>query len=175
MHKRCPVSVNPVRVHPEERRISLDANADDGPWKFRLDPDARGLAEHWYRHPELFTEQIAVPGTWQGQGFGSAENDYVWDFRIETRTLRATYRGTGWYCRRFQIPAEWRNTPGLGLWIAFGGVHPSAEVWVNGGKIGNHGMPFAPFALFAGEVRLLPAENNLVVRVHEENRELGGA
>jgi beta-galactosidase len=170
MYKRCPIPVNPVRVHPSERRISLD-----GEWKIRLDPDDVGVDEGWFSQPALFSDSILVPGTWQGQGFGTADTDYVWDFRIETRTLRATYKGTGWYFLQFDVPEQWCANPDLNFWIAFGGVHPSAEIWLNGDKIGTNGIPFAPFALHCGETALLPKSNALIVRVHEENRELACA
>ena len=169
-HRRCPLRVNPVRTHESERRSSIH-----GTWRFALDPDDVGVVEEWYNRPDLFVDPITVPGTFQGQGYGTAENDYVWDFHFETRTFRATYRGTGWYLRRFTLPEEWRDDPDLNVWIAFGGVHPSAEVWLNGNRVGENDIPFAPFGLLCGAVRTLPRENVLIVRVHEENRDLASA
>ena len=94
-----PARVNPVVTHPEEQRFPLA-----GGWAFRLDPEDRGVAEQWHVKPQDFTDGIAVPGCWQGQGFGGDGRDRLWDFNIETRVFRATYCGTGWYARRFRAP-----------------------------------------------------------------------
>jgi beta-galactosidase len=161
----APVRVNPVLVHPAERRLSLG-----GPWQFRLDPDERGLAEHWFADPGLFYETISVPGSWQGQGFGGDESETVWDFQLRARTLRATYRGTGWYGRMFRLPAEWE---GERVWACFGGTFPSAEVWLNGHRLGEHHAPFVPFTLEISDALDLQGENWLVVRIHEAERDLG--
>jgi len=163
----APARVNPILTHPEERRLNLE-----GPWRFCLDPDDRGLAERWFIHDEIITEPIRVPGSWQGQGFGGDGKDLVWDFRLEARTFRATYQGTGWYALSFTPPDDWQ---GSRLWLHFGGVHPSAEVWLNGVRLGGNHLPFVPFGLEATEVLRWDGANSLVVRVHEENRELGFA
>ena len=64
----APARVNPVLIHDAEKRVSLD-----GKWQFTLDPDDRGAAEEWCLEPEAFAGRAQVPGTWQGQGFGSEE------------------------------------------------------------------------------------------------------
>jgi beta-galactosidase len=161
-----PARVNPVLRHSRERRVSLD-----GDWGFRLDPDDRGLTEHWFLNPGLMTERITVPGTWQGQGFGGDDEEEVWDFRLIARTLRATYTGTAWYARSFNVPAD---LSGGRLWIAFGGVHPGAEVWINGVRVGEHAEPFVPFSFDITDV-VVDGENSVVMRVHEGARELGFA
>ena len=93
--ERSPVRVNPAVRHAAERAMKLD-----GGWLFRLDPDDQGVKQQWFRKPALFREPINVPGCWQGQGFGGDGDDDIWDFRVSTRVFRATYEGTGWYCRR---------------------------------------------------------------------------
>jgi hypothetical protein len=163
----CPARVNPILVHPAERRAAIA----DG-WRFRLDPDDRGLAEGWPQHPDAIAAPIAVPGSWQGQGFGHDGKDLVWDFRLECRTLRATYRGTGWYAVECRPPAQWQ---GQRLWLNFGGAHPSAEVWLNGIRLGENGLPFVPFGFEVTGLARCDQDNALVVRVHEANRELGFA
>ncbi len=162
---RSPVRVNPVLLHPEELRLKLD-----GEWRFRLDPEEKGLAEGWYADPSRFTGTIRVPGCWQGQGFGGDGLDVVWDFEFAARTLRATYKGTGWYAKRFELPAQWQ---GKRLWLNFGGVHPSAEVWLNGARVGENTLPFVPFGFEVTDVARWGVANVLTVRVHEQNREFG--
>ncbi|MBN2296900.1 MAG: hypothetical protein JXM70_31025 [Pirellulales bacterium] len=160
-----PVRVNPVLVHPEQRRLILS-----GSWSFRLDPNDHGLTEQWYKEPGNLTEKIEVPGCWQGQGFGGDGKDTLWDFGHQVRVFRATYRGTGWYGKRFEVPKEWK---GMRLQLNFGGVHPSAEVWLNGVRLGENGLPFAPFGFDVTDAVSLDTPNWLVVRVHEQNRILG--
>lgn len=50
-----PVRVNPVVAHPAERRSVLGSG-----WRFRLDPDDRGLAEGWRLQPETISEPVAA-------------------------------------------------------------------------------------------------------------------
>jgi len=157
--------VNSVLCHPEERRISLD-----GAWRFRLDPDDRGVAERWYEQGVVSADPITVPGCWQGQGFGHDGKDTVWDFRLEARTFRATYKGTGWYGRSFDVAEEWREQR---VWLNFGGVHPSAEVWLNDVRLGANDLPFVPFGFEVSGVLRFGEENVLAVRVHEKHREFG--
>jgi len=161
----APARANPLFVHPEERRLSLA-----GRWGFRLDPDDRGLAERWYRDAGLFSDPIDVPGCWQGQGHGGDAKEMIWDFRLWARVFRATYAGTGWYGRTFRAPDGWR---GARMTLAFGGVHPSAEVWLNGIRLGEHHEPFVPFGFDVTDLVRPDADNVLAVRVHEEARIMG--
>lgn len=159
------VRVNPVLLHPDERRQSLS-----GEWRFRLDPGDRGLQEKWHENIDILRGKIAVPGTWQGQGFGSDDPEVIWDFRLEARTLRATYTGTAWYGRRFLLPEGWA---GSRVCLNLGGVHPSADLWLNGVKLGEHHAPFVPFGLEITDLIRPGQENTLAVRVYEANRDLG--
>ena len=165
--KRSPFAVNPVLRHESERRQALD-----GEWLFRLDPEDRGIDERWFDDPAALTDRVRVPGCWQGQGRGGDGVDRVWDFRLEARVFRATYRGAGWYGRTFRPAPAWK---GERIWIGVGGVHPSAELWLNGHRLGEHGQPFVPFSLEAGEALDWDGENYLAVRVHERDRAMGMA
>ena len=163
--ERSPVRVNPVLRHAEERVLSLD-----GRWLFRLDPDERGRTQAWFKDPRALTETIRVPGCWQGHGFGHDGTDTPWDFRLPARVFRATYEGTAWYGKTFRVPQHWK---GSRIWLNFGGIHPAAELWLNGKRLGAHCGPFAPFAFDATSHVRFGAENCLAVRVHEQNRWLG--
>ena len=162
-----PVRVNPVLRHPSEHRECLA-----GPWRFRLDPDDRGLEQRWYEQLDLLQDPISVPGCWQGQGYGSDGEDTPWDFRIGVRVFRATYKGTGWYGLPFDVPADWQ---GSRIWLNFGGVHPSAQVWLNGVLLGENDLPFVPFGFEVTDLVAHDQPNRLVVRVHEKHREFGFA
>ena len=163
----APVRVNPVLTHAAERRRSLDPR-----WCFRLDPEDVGVGEGWFGQSDIFQDTIEVPGCWQGQGFGSDESEMVWDFRLMARTFRATYKGTGWYASSFEVPDAWESER---VWMMFGGAHPSAQVWLNGVELGNHGQPFVPFGFEITDVVNLKAQNDIVVRVHEADRIFGMA
>ena len=165
--KRCPVRVNPVAAHDAEVRKSLD-----GKWEFALDPQNSGTDEGWMEGRGPFEHKVKVPGCWQGQGIGHEGTEEVWDFRLQTRTLRATYEGTGWYRTSFTLPSRWR---GKRIWLNFGGVNPSAEVWLNGRFVGSHSAPFVPFAYDITDLVEHGGRNTLVVRIHELNRWLGFA
>jgi len=163
-NERAPVRVNPVLTHPVERRRSLD-----GGWSFRLDPQDEGVRHGWFDGPARLIERVTVPGCWQGQGFGHDGEDYIWDFRMRARTFRATYKGTAWYGKTFRAPARRKDDR---LWVNFGGVHPSAEVWLNGTRLGAHSAPFVPFGFDVTDL-VCGGENFLAVRVHEACRWLG--
>lgn len=160
-----PARVNPAVLHPDERRLSLS-----GAWQFQLDPDDKGVDEQWFATGRQLTETIRVPGCWQGQGFGDDSKDTVWDFGLQARTFQATDKGTGWYARSFCVPAPW---DGQRIWLNIGGVHPSAEVWVNGQRVGESHEPFVPFAFEITDLARVDSENLAVVRVHEQDRLLG--
>jgi hypothetical protein len=160
--KRYPVVVNPIYKHSLERRINLG-----GEWNFRLDPEDIGTKEEWFKHLYLTPDRIQVPGCWQGQGYGNSDNDFVRDFRYDVRVFKATYRGTGWYSKIFRIPKEWR---GLKVRLNFGGVNPTAEIWVNGKKIGSNHLPFVPFGFDITEDISFDENNIVVVKVSEQDR-----
>ena len=164
---RCPVRVNPLLRHPSERRESLE-----GSWQFRLDPDDEGVSDRWFQSPENFKESVQVPGCWQGQGHGDDSRDMVWDFRLEARVFQATYKGTGWYGRSFEVPASWDESR---VWLNFGGAHPSAEVWLNGVRLGENDLPFVPFGFEVTDLARRDRPNWLAIRVHEKHREFGFA
>ena len=163
--KRQPVAVNPILRHKEEQFLALDND-----WLFRLDPKDEGKNLQWFKKAGFFKDKILVPGCWQGQGFGGEGKDEIWDFKIQTRVFRATYHGTGWYGKCFSVPKEWK---GKRIWLNFGGVHPSAEIWLNGEKIGRHSGPFVPFGFDITEIVSFENDNFLAARIFEENRWLG--
>lgn len=167
IRKRAPVVVNPVNKNIYENRIKLSSE-----WRFKLDPEDKGIREKWYNHPLVMSDSISVPGSWQGQGYGSDEKDILRDFQLCARTFQASYTGTGWYSKEFSIPQQWK---GKHIWINFGGVYPSAVVWLNGIKLGEHHAPFVPFGFDITNVVKFSEKNILVVQVNEQSRLFGFA
>ncbi len=96
----------------------------DGVWQFRFAPDDRGTSERWFDGSNGFDRTIKVPGCWDAQGVGES-----------TDKLRHSAIGVGWYRRIFSIPRDWR---GRKVWLVVGGVHRSADFWVNGRHAGEH-------------------------------------
>ena len=160
-----PARVNPLLRHRHERRLSLD-----GEWLFRLDEKDLGVEECWFSRPEVFADRIQVPGCWQGQGFGHDGIDAIWDFQFRARVFQATYRGTGWYAKTFEVPEDW---DGSRLWLHFGGVHPSAEVWLDGVRLGENDLPFVPFGFEVTDLVHAGCPHLLAVRVYEHTRLFG--
>lgn len=67
------------------------------------------------------------------------------------------YQGLVWYQRRF----DWAGKPGQRSFVRFGAVNYSAEVWLNGHRLGRHEGGFTPFAFEA--TGLLRAKGNRLV------------
>ncbi|MFW5698121.1 MAG: sugar-binding domain-containing protein, partial [Fimbriimonadaceae bacterium] len=66
-----------------------------------------------------------------------------------------------WYRRSFGVPAEWRSERVL---LNFEAVDWSAEVWVNGKRVGEHQGGYDPFG-FDISPFLKEGENELVIKV----------
>jgi hypothetical protein len=108
----------------------------DGKWDFQLDPKDAGRSGQWFAKQVAFTHAIEVPGAWQAQGYGE-----------EGDKLRHNYEGKAWYKRQARLP---RVLPGQRLFLCFGGVHRSAEIWVNGDRLGEHAGYLSPFEFELG-------------------------
>ena len=163
--KKSPAVVNPVVLSKHEQRKNIS-----GEWMFALDADDTGIENRWYEDPDVYSGKITVPGCWQGQGYGDDSKEAPWDLGYRTRAYRASYTGTGWYARYFDIPKDWN---GKDIWINFGGIHPSADIWINGIKAGENELPFASFSFNITGYVDCSKENLVCVRVHEKNRILG--
>ncbi len=48
---------------------------------------------------------------------------------------KASYLGTGWYKRMFDVPSDWK---GKTIWLCFGATHPVAEIWIDGVFVSKH-------------------------------------
>jgi hypothetical protein len=133
-------------------RPSLDLS---GEWEFRLDPADEGKAAKWFEGNVPFERKIVVPGAWNAQGVAypsaSQEREYEQKHLNGTKLLGTdreadklyhVYPGPAWYRRTMTVPPDWRLPV---VWLAFGGVHRSAEVWVNGHAVGTHLAYVTPF------------------------------
>ncbi len=114
-------------------------------WQKIADPAAVGVAEGLWRVGNRAAWQpTVVPAAFTGQ------------------TPAAAYPGTvGWYRTTFRAPAA---TPGFSWMLHFEQVRRSAQVWLNGTRIGRHDDPFVPFDIDVATVIRPGADNTLVVR-----------
>ncbi|MCL5099452.1 MAG: hypothetical protein M1608_18340 [Candidatus Omnitrophica bacterium] len=112
-------------------RAERIVSALDGEWDFQLDPGDVGKKEGWFGASCQFTNTIQVPGAWQAQGYG-----------VESDKLRHHFEGKAWYKRQFLLPA---SAAGRRIFLCVGGVHRSAEVWVNNHYLGGHIGYLSPF------------------------------
>jgi hypothetical protein len=134
------------------KRPSLDLS---GEWEFRLDPEDQGKAAKWFEGDVPFDRKITVPGAWNAQGAEYASESQLRRYerlRLNGTNLPGTdresdklyhvYPGPAWYRRSVTVPKDWRLPV---VWLTFGGVHRSAEVWVNGHPVGSHLAYVTPF------------------------------
>ncbi|MFT4176982.1 MAG: glycoside hydrolase family 2 TIM barrel-domain containing protein [Luteolibacter sp.] len=130
----------------------------NGTWRFALAPteaDAANLAE-FYRadfQSENFKE-TPVPSNWAVLGY--EEPVY--------RGFKDHKASEGFYLHDFTPPQDWKNKRVL---LHFGGVWSSAEVWLNGNRVGRHDSGYTSFAFdISGKIKIGEA-NRLAVRVRQ--------
>jgi hypothetical protein len=131
----------------------------DGVWQFATDPENNGVENKWFAASHQLGQTIQVPGAWQAQGvgepFGFNQTQYI---------------GAAWYKRTFEVEKRWPNQR---VWLKIGAVHPSCDVWVNGQPAGLIRQPGMPTKFDMTDYVRTDGENDLTIRVHEENRGLG--
>ncbi len=133
-------------------RNEFDLN---GSWGFALDPNDEGQSGRWFDRD--LGETIAVPGSWEEQGFGERplENIGGW-------TKRRSYEGTAWYGRTVEIPAGWT---GQRVWLQLDRVSWESVVWVNGERAGECNSLSTPH-LFDLTDAIRPGQTNrIAIRV----------
>jgi beta-galactosidase len=145
-----------------------------GEWEFRLDPLDAGVREKWYEPAVQFPHKIGVPGAWNAQGFGfddprelrkyldAAQTQLLAGPGSETDRLFHVYPGPAWYRTAVRIPQAWK---GKRLRLKFGGVHRTADIWVNGTLLGRHVGYVVPFEYDITPLVTPPQEITIVVRV----------
>ncbi len=110
----------------------------NGLWEFAFDPGDRGIVDG-----PRFDHEIVVPFApeWSLSGIG--------DRGCHTIV---------WYRRTFDVPVEWQDHR---VWLRFGAVDYSAQVWVNDVLVATHEGGHTPFG--CDITKALKAEGNVVV------------
>lgn len=132
----------PLLAVSQSQTVSLN-----GTWQFKTDLYEQGLSEGWQatNYPSLDWDKLKVPGNWD------TKNEY------------ASYAGTAWYRKNFEVPAIWNDKA---IRLHFESVYNDVEVWLNGEKLGEHHVGFLPFHFDIAEKTKKGTTNTLVLRVN---------
>jgi beta-galactosidase len=134
----------------------------NGSWLFAIaktGEEADKLSQFYNNQFDSSTfKPIPVPSNWAVLGF--EEPVY--------RGFEDNKASEGFYLYDFKVPANWAEK---NIVLHFGGVWSSAEVWLNGSRIGTHHGGYTSFA-FNVESKIKPGESNrLAVRVRQVNED----
>ncbi|MES3092329.1 glycoside hydrolase family 2 TIM barrel-domain containing protein [Sphingomonas aerolata] len=103
-------------------------------------------------------ERVSVPHTWNRVGY------YMPDPQTHLNNAESVdkYQGVGWYRMTFTPPAM---DAGQRAWLQFDAASRTAEVWLNGQRIGGHKGGFSRFRLDATRALRAGQANTLLVKV----------
>ncbi len=103
-------------------------------------------------------ERVSVPHTWNRVGY------YMPDPQTHLNNAKSVdkYQGVGWYRMTFTPPAM---VAGQRAWLQFDAASRTAEVWLNGQRIGGHKGGFSRFRLDATRGLRAGQANTLLVKV----------
>ena len=145
--------------------FTISGNSD---WQFRLAKDAAEgdalVAEGFYtpdNAAEGFTN-VYVPSNWAVQGF---EEPVYRGFSDKTQQGNSgdDVASEGFYRHSFTLP---QSFGGKRILLHFGGVWNSAEVWLNGKRLGRHDSGYTSFSFdVTGNAKV--GQNVLAVRVRQ--------
>jgi beta-galactosidase len=134
-----------VSVRADENATRPQQALLDG-WKFH-----RGAAEHADEvgFDDASWTSVTLPHTWNAEDGQDGGGNY--------------FRGDGWYRRHFRVPAAWA---GKQVYLQFDGANRSAEVFLNGRRLGLHRGGFARFRFDVTQAIVLDGDNLVAVRVN---------
>lgn len=124
-------------------------------WKFKLgeaagSPSGTTASEGW--------QSVSVPHTWNRVGYYL--NDPASHINRAENVNKA--QGVGWYQLTFRSPPRGSNKR---AWLQFDAASRTAEVWLNGVKLGDHKGGFSRFRFDATQAIRAGQDNMLVVKV----------
>ncbi len=99
-----------------------------GEWRFRMDPDNRGLTEGWPADG-ISGDTVTLPGSMDENGKGIPNEKR----HVEYLSRLHEYVGAAWYERDVTIPPEWANKR---VTLFLERVHWESRVWVDGKFLG---------------------------------------
>jgi beta-galactosidase len=123
-------------------------------WRFHLGDDVGPEAAG---RPQASWNAVRVPHTWNRAGYYTSDAHQ----RINTAETVNKTQGVGWYQLTFPAPNAWA---GKRVWLQFDAASRTAEVWVNGIRLGGHTGGFSRFRFDATDAVKLGQDNVLVVK-----------
>jgi beta-galactosidase len=126
-------------------------------WRFRQDDALTGAERPDF--PDGSWSKVSVPHTWNRVGYYLDRGDHI----NRPDNLNKT-QGIGWYRLQFTAPAM----RGKRAWLEFDAASRTAEVWLNGVRLGSHAGGFSRFR-FDATAAMRPGANLLAVKT--DNRQ----
>jgi hypothetical protein len=185
------VGVCALSYHSAQTRSakSTEVNIIDlaGTWRFRIDPDASGKDEKWYK--DRLAEEIALPGSMTENGYGEdismetrwtgqiVDKSWFTDDRYERYrrpgsvkvpfwlTPLKHYVGPAWYQKTVRIPESWKNKR-ISLFLER--CHWESRVWIDGEHVGSRNSLSTPHEYDLGVLR--PGRHDICVCVDNRLR-----
>src|SRR6056297_1082863 len=130
----------------DDRGASPNHRSLNGTWKFAWSPEPDARPREFFRNDFDVTawDDIAVPGNWQRQGYGTpVYSNIPYPFRVDPPRVMGqppenftNFRArdpVGSYRRDFEVPSTWG---GQKIYLQFAGVDSAFFVWVNGRQVG---------------------------------------
>lgn len=111
--------------------------------------------------------EVSVPHSWNRVGHYTNPGEHP--NRPETLD---NYQGVGWYRLAFEVP---RDMGGKRAFLQFDAASRTAEVWLNGKRLGSHAGGFSRFRFDATAALKPGAMNTLLVRVDNTAPDAGNA
>jgi len=157
-----PVTAQPARPAPLLTAADLRPSTSlDGTWNYSIDPyrdGAGGTGHRRYDDVDVAAVTAANPTALYEYDLDHAPVATLPSSWLTHDPTMRHYEGLVWYQRRFAAAP----TPGARQFLRFGAVNYSADVYLNGKKLGHHDGGFTPFAFeVTGLVR--KGDNRLVV------------
>lgn len=135
-----------------------------GQWTLKLDPEKVGLAQGWQDGPLGSGLTVSVPGCIQ-------QLAELADAYPSVNEMKNAYLGTSFLERTFDLPAR---QPGQRCVLVFGGIAPSAHIFLNGTYVGRHAEPLCEARFPVTDLAVWGSENRVTVVIEEEETGLLG-
>ncbi len=93
---------------------------------------------------------------------------HTWNSEDAMDEISGFYKGTGWYAKILNIPAEWKDKK---VYIHFEGANQETDVYINHQKVGSHAGGYTAFRYDLTPYLNLDDKNLLTVRVNNAHND----
>jgi len=163
-HWTVATMIGVLAVSPAAAADRTEVKLAEG-WEFRrggeVDPAVTARATGAW-------EKVSVPHSWNRVGY------YIPDPQRHLNRADNVdkYQGVGWYRLTFTPGADFA---GRRAWLQFDAASRTAEVWLNGKRLGTHRGGFSRFRLDATDAMVAGRPNTLLVKVDNSQPEPGSS